>query len=327
MKWLITGGCGFIGTSLIRTLYLENKHFIRVVDNLASGSRDDLQRVCDFSEVQAAFAGTAIKRSGVQLVVGDIRDAELAVKAARDIDIIVHLAASTGVAPSVKDPVFDCNTNVIGTLNYLEGARQQGVSRFVFASSGAVVGECEPPIHEKVLPRPVSPYGVSKMAGEGYCSSYFHSFGIQTVVLRFGNVYGPLSGHKNSVVAKFIRRAMDSRSLEIYGDGKQTRDFIYIDDLVHAIRLAVEVDQIGGEVFQIATNAETDLNQLADKLIRILDAEGFSDIQVVHTEPRQGDVRRNFADTAKAKKTLGWQVKTDLDSGLAKTVAWFKSPT
>jgi UDP-glucose 4-epimerase len=259
----------------------------------------------------------------VELVVGDILDAELALRAARGADVIVHLAANTGVAPSVEDPRADCTTNVLGTLNYLEAARLSNVPRFVFASSGAVVGEVEPPLHEEMPPHPVSPYGASKMANEGQCSAYFRTFGVETVALRFGNVYGPLSGHKNSAVAKFIRRAREGEVLEIYGDGTQTRDFIYVEDLIGAIRRAATVEEIGGEVFQIATNAETTVSEMVGKLIPALAEAGIPEPEVKKTAPRQGDVKRNFSDTSKAARLLGWRATTDLDAGLRRTVAWF----
>ena len=222
--------------------------------------------------------------------------------------MIVHLAANTGVMPSVEDPRADCMSNVVGTLNYLEAARHNGVGRFVFASSGGtVIGEAEPPIHEEMVAHPVAPYGASKLAGEGYCSAYFQTFGIETVALRFGNVYGPLSGHKNSVVARFIKRAMDGEVLEIYGDGTQTRDFIYVDDLIRAVSLAATVDGVGGEVFQIATSAETTVQELTDKLLPALASAGLKDVEVRKTAARRGEVRRNYADTSKAHRMLGWK--------------------
>jgi UDP-glucose 4-epimerase len=324
-RWLITGGCGFIGTNLIKNLVEEDGHFIRVVDNLSVGTRDDLSRVCQFTEpkLDDLASGFLPLASGVQLIVGDILDADLALRAAQKMEVIVHLAASTGVDQSVKDPHKDCTYNVIGTLNYLEAARVNGIKRFVFASSGAPVGECEPPMHEKVVPRPVSPYGASKLAGEAYCSAYFLTYGVHTVALRFGNVYGPLSSHKNSVVARFIRQALKGQTLEIYGDGNQTRDFIYIDDLVRAIRLAANANRIGGEVFQIATNAETSVIRLVQKLVAILSTAGINGVKIIHAEPRQGDVRRNLSDTSKARNLLRWQAETRFEEGLERTVRWF----
>ncbi len=260
----------------------------------------------------------------VELLVGDITDADLALRAAEGADVIVHFAANTGVMPSVEDPRADCMSNVVGTLNYLEAARHDGVGRFVFASSGGtVIGEAEPPIHEEMVAHPVAPYGASKLAGEGYCSAYFQTFGIETVALRFGNVYGPLSGHKNSVVARFIKRATSGEVLEIYGDGTQTRDFIYVDDLILAVRLAATIDGVGGEVFQIATSAETTVQELTDKLLPALAAAGLDDVEVRNTAARRGEVRRNYADTSKAHRMLGWKAEVGLDEGLRRTVDCF----
>jgi len=322
-KWLITGGCGFIGTSLIRRLQDEGGHQIRVIDNLSTGTRDDLAMVCDFEELSHDASLSTPGSKTVQLVVGDILDESLAQKVAQGVDIIVHLAANTGVGPSVEDPRADCLANVLGTFNYLEAARQNGVSRFVFASSGAPAGEVEPPIHEELPPHPVSPYGASKLAGEGYCSAYKHSFGIDTVALRFGNVYGPGSVHKNSVVAKFIRLALAGKPLEIYGDGTQTRDFIYIDDLIEALILAASRPGVGGETFQIATSRETTVDEMVGQLIEVLAAKGKTGMKVVNTESRVGDVKRNYSDTSKARARLGWQPNTDLRQGLMNTVNYF----
>jgi UDP-glucose 4-epimerase len=320
MKWLITGGCGFIGTSLIGQLVGEEGHAIRVLDNLSVGTQEDLAKVCEFSlrKTSEEFPDT-----GVELVVGDILDHSFALQVTRGADVIVHLAANTGVGPSLEDPRGDCFANVVGTLNYLDGARSNAGKRFVFASSGAPIGECKPPIHEELPAHPVSPYGASKLAGEGYCSAYNNSFGIETVALRFGNVYGPGSGHKNSVVAKFIKQAMAGEPLEIYGDGKQTRDFIYIDDLVRAINLAVVKDSVGGEVFQIATNRETTIGGMVDILIPILAEAGIENVSVIYGEKRMGDVVRNFSDTNKAKERLDWICNVSLDEGLKLTVCSF----
>ena len=351
MKWLITGGCGFLGSSLIKQLITEGGHKIRVVDNLTVGTRDDLAAAGGFTELSPSeltapspskvtsdladvfgqpsrMASSSIREgwgegASVQLIVGDILDESLALLVANGAEVIVHFAANTGVGPSVENPRMDCVTNVIGTFNYLEAARYNEVKRFVFASSGAPVGECEPPIHEEKVPHPVSPYGASKLAGEGYCSAYFRTFGIETVALRFGNVYGPGSGHKNSVVAKFIKQALKGDVLEIYGDGSQTRDFIYIDDLIKAVQLAATTPNVGGEIFQIATNAETTVSGLLDSMVSAFKEKEIAIPQVRYSEPRLGDVKRNYSDTTKAKAILAWEPSITLIKGIGITLDAF----
>src|SRR5215212_11371723 len=325
VNWLITGGCGFIGTALIRSLMEEDGHAVRVVDNFAVGTREDLAAASDFVEISTEEPGPISSGERVELIAGDITEEDLALRAAEGTDVIVHFAANTGVMPSVEDPRADCMSNVVGTLNYLEAARQGGVGRFVFASSGGtVIGEAEPPIHEEMVPHPVAPYGASKLAGEGYCSAYFQTFGIHAVALRFGNVYGPGSIHKvRNAVPRFITRPTRGEPIEIYGDGSQTRDYVYVDDLVRALRLAATADGVGGETFQIATNAETSVNELIDKLLPVLAEAGIEDVEVRRTAPRAGDVQRNFADTSKARRMLGWRAEVGLDEGLKRTVDWF----
>ncbi len=323
MNWLITGGCGFLGTALIKKIVADKEdHNIRVIDNLSVGTRDDLGAVCDYIEVIPEQLPDK-PLNGVQLVVGDILDEQLALTLGRDMDVIVHMAANTGVGPSVENPRQDCMANVLGTFNYLEAARHNSVKRFIFASSGAPAGEVEPPIHEELPPHPVSPYGASKLAGEGYCSAYFRTFGVETVCLRFGNVYGPGSLHKNSVVAKFIKKALQGETLEIYGDGTQTRDFIYIDDLLDALYLAASREGIGGEVFQIASNREVTINELVDALKSAFSKKGITGIEIVNSQPRLGDVKRNYSDTSKAKRMLGWTPRYELGQGLSFTVDYF----
>jgi UDP-glucose 4-epimerase len=322
-RWLITGGCGFIGCNLIRHLLAQGGSPIRVLDSLAAGGTRRLEQIGRVVEVAPEACGADAGDDRIELVVRDILDADAVRASTRACHVVVHLAANTGVAPSVADPRHDCLVNVVGTLNCLEAARHEGVERFVFASSGAPVGEVEPPVHEGKAPRPVSPYGASKLAGEGYCSAYARTFGLETVALRFGNVYGPYSDRKSSVVAAFIRRALAGEPLEIFGDGSQTRDFIHVDDLIRAIGKAASVPGIGGEVFHIATARETTVTELAEVLIAVLAGHGVSGLQLRHAPPRTGDVRRSYADTSKAAGRLGWRAEVALDEGLAGVVQWF----
>ena len=318
-KWLITGGCGFIGTALIKQLVsIEKVMQIRILDNLSVGTRSDLSKVCDFVD----FSNLNEKNEGVFLQEGDILDQSLCNKISKNVDCVVHLAANTGVPQSVENPRKDMEINVVGTFNMLEAARINGIKQFVFASSGAPAGEVEPPIHEEIAPHPVSPYGSSKLSGEGYCSSYGRTFGINTVVLRFGNVYGPGSKRKTSVVAKFIKNVLNGLPCKIYGDGTQTRDFIFVHDLVDAIIKASQLSR-GGEIFQIATSSEKTVNEIAKIIKQQLWEYLKIEMKIVYGEKRSGDVIRNYSDVSKAKKMLGWETKVDIDTGIRKTIKYF----
>ena len=280
-NWFVTGGCGFIGSALVARLIDEGCR-VRVFDNLSAGRADALPggpwARLETGAVAEAWAGR-------ELVVADLRESDRLRIAASGAHVIVHLAANSGVRQSVEAPRFDCEVNVIGTLNCLEAARANGTRRFVLASSGAPLGKSEPPLHEEKAPRPLSPYGASKLAGEGYCSAYHGSFGLDAVALRFGNVYGPGSGHKESVVAKFIRRALAGKELVIYGDGNQTRDFIYINDIVEALVLAATAPGIGGELFQIASSGERTINEVASAIANLVESRSGRAVDIRHTEP------------------------------------------
>jgi len=329
--WLITGGCGFIGGNLLVALTHEGKtRMIRILDNLSVGTQDDLEfyisQLGSFSKKDTAQGAVYRLDTGgtpqIELYIGDIRDEEAAIKATEGIDVVMHLAANTGVQPSIRNPRLDMESNVVGVFNLLEASRHQGVRRFILASSGAAVGETDPPITEEKVARPVSPYGASKLAGEGYCSAYSRSFGLQAIVLRFGNVYGPLSKRKNSVVAKYIKDAINGLPLEVYGDGRQTRDFIFIEDLVAAILLAAR-SSAAGEVFQIATCTETSVLEIAMELKRLFKNETGLDVDVIHGGALSGEVRRIYADISKAQKVLGFEPRYNLSEGLQKTLEYF----
>jgi len=321
MNWLITGGCGFIGVNLIETLLASGQSNVRIVDNLSAGDTSRLEAICELVEVQEADLSESF--SGVQLVVADILDSQTAISAGKGVDVVVHLAANTGVPQSVADPVSDCKPNVMGTLNYLESSRVNGIRKFIFASSGAPVGNATPPIHEDIVPHPVSPYGASKLAGEAYCSAYYHCFGIESVALRFSNVYGPRSGHKGSVVAAFFVKAMGGQPVTVYGDGSQTRDFIFVADLVDAVLKSAFKSGVGGEVFQISTGIETSVNSLIQVMNQVFREASLDPVIVQYEGVRAGDVLVNYSDASKAKRELNWEAVTKLSAGLKLTVADF----
>lgn len=320
MRILITGGCGFIGTSLVGPLKKEfPTASIVIVDSFVEGTPEDLAEVSEFDIYDENVDGN----NRVKLLQADICDYPAMVKVTEHTDVIIHLAANTGVAPSVADPRMDMENNVIGTFNLLDAARQNGVKKLIFASSGAPAGTVAPPIHEELPAHPVSPYGASKLAGEGYCSAFSKSFGIKTICLRFGNVYGPRSKRKTSVIAKFIRQAVNGEQCEIYGDGKQTRDFIYIDDLIKAIILSIHSD-VDCEVFQIACGKEKTVEEVAQLISDVLLTKNIQ-MNIRFGSARIGDVSRNYSDTSKARKVLGWKSEMDLEKGIVKTVDFFLS--
>jgi len=302
-SYLVTGGCGFIGVNLIPRL-IEQGARVRVLDNLTLGRREDVERL------------------GVELQVGDIRDAGAVANACKGIDVVVHLAAHTRVVESLSDPELNFEINAAGTLIVLQACRAAGISKMIFASTGgAILGEQEPPVHEGMVPRPISPYGASKLAGEAYCSAYTGAYGMRTAALRFSNVYGPFSYHKGSVVAQFFRNLLRGEPIVIYGDGEQTRDFLYVADLVEAILLADKIEP-AGEVFQIASGRETSIRSLLDVMKAMLPERTFD----VRFEPaRPGEILRNYASIEKARRILGFDPKTQLTEGLRETWQWFIS--
>jgi UDP-glucose 4-epimerase len=299
---LVTGGAGFIGANLLRQL--DTVHDIRVLDNLVRGSRELLPADRD-----------------IDLIAGDIRDPDAVRRAVQGVDLVIHLAAFGSVVESVTDPVENFEINVRGTFEMLRGAADAGVERFVFASTGgAIMGDQEPPIDERSLPWPISPYGASKLCGEAYLHAFAGSFGIKPVALRFANVYGPYSAHKKGVITRFIRAALAGGEFEIFGDGKASRDFLHVDDLCRGIIAAAESD-LSDEVLHLASGNETTINELARL---ILDLVG-SDVEIVHQPKRPGEVERNFANAGRARELLGWEPQLSLRDGMMNTIEWFRA--
>ena len=321
MNYLITGGCGFIGCSLIKELLKNKNNKIRILDNLSVGKKEDLEDFTKFIITSAEKCDFKSKKH--QIIVGDIRNKKLCAKVTKNVDKVIHLAANTKITKSLKNPIFDFKINLAGTLNILEGCRINKVKKFVFASSAAIGGEIKPPVSEKIIPNPISPYGASKLGGEGYCSTYNKTFNIDTVILRFGNVYGPGSLKKTSVVAKFIFSLLSNKPIEIYGNGFQTRDYIYIDDIVSAIIKVLNLKNIGGEVFQIATNKETSVIELKNIIINKVKKIIKTKIKVNYSDEIKGEMLRNYSDTRKARKVLKWKPSTNLNNGINKTITYF----
>jgi UDP-glucose 4-epimerase len=301
---LVTGGCGFIGANLVRRVAQRNlARTIRVVDDESLGSR------------------SAIAGAGAEFVQGDIRDADLLRRTLRGVDAVVHLAADTRVIDSIADPARNFDVNVVGTFRLLALMREAGVPRLVNASTGgAILGEAPPPVHEEMAPRPASPYGAAKASAEAYCSAFAQSYGLQAVSLRFSNAYGPLSFHKGSVVAAFMRRILDGAPLVVYGDGSQRRDYVFVDDLCDGIVAAMTAGAVG--TFQLGSGTGTSLTALIDHIAAVV---GPANCPRVRHEPfRAGEIRHTWADVTKAREGLGWTPRTALPDGLARTWAWFR---
>jgi len=305
---LVTGGAGFIGANLVRRLVALGAD-VAVLDDLSVGTRSNLRGL------------------PVRLVEASVLDRDAVRQAVAGREWIVHLAAQTGVPASIADPWHDCTVNVSGTLNVLEAVREVydrdgsgRLPRVLFASSNAVLGRQPPPAAEDRAPLPISPYGASKLAGEGYCLAYAGAWGVPTVVLRFANVFGPFSDQKESVVAKFMREALVAGTLTIHGDGAQTRDFIYVDDLCEAVIAALQSD-LAGEVFQVATGVETSIVALVDAIEQVLGRP----LERTYAAGRRGDVAKSVSQIGKAARLLGWQPRTSLLDGLQRTARWFAS--
>jgi UDP-glucose 4-epimerase len=301
---LVTGGAGFVGATVVRRL-VASGYRVRVLDNLTTGDA-------------AHLAGV-----DAELVKGDIRDEAALDAALTGMQAIVHLAAAGSVIGSVQDPAANFDVNVLGTFRVLDAARRGGIDRVVQASTGgALIGDAALPVDEGSLPKPISPYGASKLAGEGYAHAFAKTYGIRTVAIRFGNVYGPWSERKTGVFNVFFKSLHSGVPMVIYGDGTASRDYVHVDDIAHALQLALEQDVPGGTVLHAASGVETSATELAD-LCRA--AAGQPDHPIEYRPKRAGEVGRNFASFELAHKMLGYSPTVTREVGIPRTWEWFQA--
>jgi UDP-glucose 4-epimerase len=301
---LVTGGAGFVGATLVRRL-VATGYRVRVLDNLTTGDA-------------AHLAGV-----DAELVKGDIRDADALDGALDGMQAIIHLAAAGSVIGSVQDPVNNFEVNVLGTFRVLDAARRAGVERVVQASTGgALIGDATPPVNEQSLPKPISPYGASKLAGEGYAHAFAKTYGVRTVAVRFGNVYGPWCARKRGVINVFFESLHSGAPLVIYGDGTASRDYVHVDDIAKALQLALENEQVpGGTVLHAASGVETTVTELAGLCRQAADKPGHP---IEYRPKRAGEVGRNFASYELAKELLGYEPTVSREAGIPRTWKWFQ---
>jgi UDP-glucose 4-epimerase len=305
-KVVVTGGAGFIGSNLAEELV--KKHYVVVVDDLSTGRMDNIQNL--------------IGKENFEFVKCSITDLDSLKKIFQDVDYVFHQAAIPSVQRSIENPIAINEVNVAGTLNVLVAARDCGVKKVIYASSSSVYGDTpELPKREDMKPNPLSPYAVSKLIGEYYCKVFSEIYGLKAVSLRYFNVYGPKQDPNSeyaAVVPKFIQRILNNLPPVIYGDGKQTRDLIFVKDAVKANILAMKKNVEG--VFNIAYGKDVSINELANKIMEIMGVE----LNPIYDEPRKGDIRHSLADISLARKKLGYEPECDLEKGLKETINYFK---
>jgi UDP-glucose 4-epimerase len=304
--YLVTGGAGFIGSNIVWKL-AELGHDVRVLDNFLTGKRENLSEVLQ----------------DISLIEGDIRDFETVQQASRNVDYVLHIAALPSVPRSVANPLMSHEINMTGTLNVLEAARQQGVKRLVFSSSSSVYGNTPVlPKREDMPLSPLSPYAVHKASAELYCRVYADMYNLETVCLRYFNVFGPRQNPNSqyaAVVPKFITALQAGGQPTIFGDGEQSRDFTYIDNVVAANIAASTAPDVTSEVINIACGKRITVNELAHRIGTILGKE----VAPQYDPPRPGDVKHSLADISKAQERLNYSILVDIDTGLQKTVDAF----
>jgi nucleoside-diphosphate-sugar epimerase len=306
---LVTGGAGFIGSHVADEL-LRRRFRVRILDNMSAGKIENIEAM----------------RGDLDFIKGDVRNEKDVRKSVKNTDYVFHLAADRAVEHSVDDPLATNEVNVTGTLRLLLAARDEKIKRFIFTSSSAIYGETRKfPSLETDLPMPASPYGASKIMGEYYCKEFSNLYGLETVSLRYFNVFGPRQNPESrysAVIPIFIECLSRQKSPHIHWDGKQSRDFIYVDNVVHSNMLAMTKAAAVGEVFNVACDEEYSILDIFNALKKIMQIQG---VKPVFTPKRPGDVRRTYADITKIKRRLGFKVQTHFYEGLEKTAAWFLS--
>lgn len=306
--YIVTGGAGFIGSHIAERL-LKDGHRVRIIDNFCTGKRENIAHLNGDLEVHEV----------------SITDSEALKPIFQGVDYVFHQAALPSVPRSIDDPLTTNEFNVTGTLNVLIAARDAGVKRVVYAASSSAYGDIEGEYKtEDMPPRPLSPYGVSKLAAEYYCQAFTAVYGLETVALRYFNVFGPRqdeTSHYAAVIPKFIAAMLNGQQPTIYGDGTQSRDFTYIDNVVHGNLLAAKAPDAAGEMMNLATGGRISLLELVDKLNHLL---GMN-FQPIFADPRPGDILHSRAGVDKARDLLDFTPIVDFDTGLARTVEWFRN--
>lgn len=308
-KYLVTGGAGFIGSNIVKKL-LEMGRFVRVVDDFSSGKKENIREF--------------INHPHFELVSADIRDMGVCQKAVAGMDFVIHQAAMASVSLSIEDPATCNDINVVGTLNLLLAAKKAGVKKFVYASSSSVYGDNPAsPKKEEFAVAPISPYALSKYAGEKYAQLFWELYGFPTTCLRYFNVFGPKQdpfSQYSAVIPKFINAVLRKEKLVVYGDGHQSRDFIYIDNVVMANILACDPVKGNGQVFNVGSGSRQTINQL----IEALKAVAPGNVAVDHQKERPGDILHSTADISKIKHALDYKVLVDFEDGLKNTFRWYQ---
>ncbi|HCU80656.1 MAG TPA: LPS biosynthesis protein WbpP [Chloroflexi bacterium] len=308
MKYLVTGGAGFIGSSIVSTLVDQGK-YVRVADNFSTGRRHNLDMV----------------RDSIEIIEGDLAELDYARKVVDGVDYVIHQAAIPSVPRSVDDPIGNNQSGVIATLNLLVAARDAGVLRMTYASSSSIYGEARDKgaKTEGMLPAPLSPYGVSKLAAEQYCMAFYTVYGFEVVALRYFNVFGPRQDPESeyaAVIPRFITALLQGNAPKIYGDGEQTRDFTYVGNIVNANIHALNHAEAPGQIFNIAMGTGSSLNSLVKTLYQLT---GIT-IDADYTDARSGDIRHSYADVSKALNVLQFESEVSVVDGLRSTIDWYR---